>query len=107
MSEQKEDTTAEVEIDAAGNQVERHPADPRFNPAHPTNPAWRSGPPSPDMPAEAGIVAMFQAPDGPISASDVHVEPPPPGPESEVEQAESPEDAVDDASTAKARRRRS
>jgi len=86
---------------------ERHPADPRFNPAHPDNPAWRSGPPSPDMPAEAGIVAMFQAPGGPISESDVHVEPPPPGPESEVDQVGSSGDVSDDSGTAKARRRRS
>lgn len=70
MSEQEEPERSEQEY---------HPADPHFNPAHPDNAAWRSGPTPPDMPAEAGIVAMFQDPKGPIGEGDVRVEPPPPG----------------------------
>ncbi|MEC3974725.1 hypothetical protein [Amycolatopsis sp. H20-H5] len=70
------------------SEQEYHPADPHFNPAHPDHEAWRSGPQSPDMPAEAGIVAMFTDPTGPIQASDVRLDEPT-GPEEKPATAKS------------------
>ncbi len=58
------------------SEVEAHPADPHFNPGHPDNRVWSSGPKPPDMPAEAGIVEMFQDPGGPISERDVTIQEP-------------------------------
>ncbi|MEV6908033.1 hypothetical protein [Amycolatopsis sp. NPDC051071] len=58
------------------SEVEAHPADPHFNPGHPQNRAWSSGPKPPEMPAEAGIVEMFQEPGGPISGRDVTIQKP-------------------------------
>lgn len=65
---------------AAPDGVERHPSA-QFNPAHPDNAGWANNPPPPDMPAEAGIVAMFQDQQGPISEPDVTIPPAPGGAE--------------------------
>ncbi|MEC3975076.1 hypothetical protein [Amycolatopsis sp. H20-H5] len=67
------------------SEQEYHPS-PEFNPGHPDNAAWRSGPKPPDMPAEAGIVAMFTNSNGPIQESDVQV----PDPDSGSEKSTTP-----------------
>jgi len=53
------------------SEQEYHPADPHFNPAHPEHEQWAGRAKPLDMPAEAGIGAMLDDPNGPIQEADV------------------------------------